>query len=262
MKISIVTVVYNRAHCIAHCIESVLKQNHPDIEHIIIDGGSTDGTAEIIQTYQEKLGFFLSEKDGGLYDALNKGIEKVSGEVVGILHSDDIFYDENTINKVAQAFTYSNADLVYAKGVYVGMDDTNRIKRKYPSTKFKKQYLKLGWIPLHTTIFVKRDIFLNYGFYDLDFRISSDYEISLRWFQNEKIQKFFLDEWVVKMRMGGISTSQRLQFKKSKEDLRIIKRYGLNGIFTLACKIGRKVPQYVLPKLERLMRVSSGSKPG
>ncbi|MBZ9728627.1 glycosyltransferase [Salegentibacter sp. JZCK2] len=249
MKVSIITIVYNRAHCIAHCIESVLSQTYKDIEHVIVDGASTDGTSEIIETYRKKLGFYISEKDEGMYYALNKGIKHATGDIIGILNSDDFFYQSDTVCKIVNGFLVSGADLVYAKGLYVDKENPSKIRRIYSSGPFKKRNLGSGWIPLHTTIFVRREIFYRYGVYNSRYRIASDYEISLRWFQNDDIKKMFLDEWVVKMRMGGLSTSAKLQIKKSREDLSIIKHNHLNGLFTLGCKIGRKIPQYIIPQI-------------
>lgn len=249
MKISIVTIVYNNKNSIAECIKSVLAQTYPEIEHVLVDGGSTDGTLEIIEKYKDDLGYFVSEKDNGLYDALNKGIQKCTGDVIGILHSDDFFYDRDTLKKVADTFEKTEADLVYAKGKYVDREDTTKIKRLYPAKDYKLKYLNFGWIPLHTTIYVKKEVFEKYGLYDLKYSIASDYDISLRWFRNDQIKKVFLDEWVVKMRLGGKSTTPALQKRKSAEDLKIIKKHGLKGKFTLACKIGRKIPQYLMPRI-------------
>lgn len=251
MKISIITVVYNREYCIAECIDSVLKQTYDNIEHLVIDGGSTDGTREKIESYRDRIAFYISEKDEGIFDALNKGIKNATGDIIGILNSDDFFCGPDTLTKMVKAFVTSGADLVYAKGMFVNKDNLRKVMRVYPSRPFRRRYLHFGWIPLHTTIFVRREIFRKYGLYQSGFTIASDYEISLRWFQNDDIKKFFLDEWVVKMRLGGLSTSAMLQLKKSREDLRIIKHYRLSGLFTLACKIGRKIPQYIVPRFRR-----------
>ena len=249
MKVSIITIVYNRKHCIEDCIKSVLNQTYPNIEHIIIDGNSTDGTQDEIENYRDKLAFYISEEDEGIFDALNKGIKNSTGEIIGILNSDDFFYEPQTIEKIEAAFTNSRADLIYAKGLFVDQKDPSKVKRIYPSKPFRKRYLMYGWIPLHTTIFVRKEIFRTYGLYKCGYKIASDYEISLRWFQNDDIKKFFLNEWVVKMRLGGLSTSPMLQIRKSREDLSIIKLNRLKGYFTLACKIGRKIPQYLAPRL-------------
>ena len=252
MKVSIITVVYNNKDYIQDCIQSVLSQTYPSIEHIVIDGGSTDGTQIQIESYKEELAFYISEKDTGMYNGLNKGIKKASGDIVGVLHSDDLFYDNDTVKKVVSAFTDSNADLVYANGMYTDKDNVKSVKRIYKSRPFLKKFLKFGWIPLHTTIYVRKEVFEKYGLYNENYKIASDYDISLRWFHETDIKKVFIKEWVVKMRLGGKSTSFNLQKKKSNEDLNVIKNYGLLGGITLLLKIIRKIPQYLLPKFYRI----------
>lgn len=249
MKVSIITIVFNNRSCISSCINSVISQTYPNIEHIVIDGGSTDGTQNEIELFRDNLAFYVSEKDNGLYDALNKGIQKATGDIIGILHSDDLFYETNTILKIIDAFQKSDADLVYANGQYVEKMNPKRVKRIYSAKSFKKNSLRFGWIPLHTTIYVKREMFKLYGLYDTQYAISSDYEMSLRWFTNLNIKTFFLNEWVVKMRLGGKSTTPNLQKIKSSEDYKIILKYKLWGFFTLGCKIARKIPQYIIPLL-------------
>jgi len=252
IKVSIVTVVYNAKSTIVDCIESVLSQDYPHIEHIVVDGGSKDGTCDRIAPYMKLLGAFVSEKDKGIYDALNKGINMATGDIVGILHSDDLFYETSTVSKVVAEFEKSQADLVYANGMYVPKNDVSQVKRVYKAKPFAEYFIDFGWIPLHTTIYVKREVFEQYGLYDDSFAIASDYDISLRWFKNPEIKKHFLDHWVVKMRLGGKSTSTNLQKKKSTEDLTIIKRHELHGYFTLFCKVSRKIPQYLWPRLIRM----------
>jgi len=244
IKVSIITVVYNNRENIRDCIESVISQSYPHIEHIVVDGGSKDGTQQAIAPYLKHLGAYVSEPDKGLYDALNKGIGLATGDVVGVLHSDDLFYERHTVAKVVKAFEQSQAELVYANGMYVPKDNPLLIRRVYKAKPFFKHYMNFGWIPLHTTIYVKRELFEQYGLYDDSFAVASDYDISLRWFKNSAISKHFLDDWVVKMRLGGKSTNMKMQKRKSSEDMIIIKRHHLPGVFTLACKIGRKVPQY------------------
>ncbi len=247
MKISIITIVYNNEDNILDCINSVIAQECDNIEYIIIDGGSTDGTVEFIKNNLDKIDIFISEKDKGLYDALNKGIRNATGDIIGILHSDDLFYDNNTLRKVIGEFISTNADLLYGNGLYVERKNISKVKRVYSSNKFSKLHLYFGWIPLHTTIFVKRDVLNKYGFYNLSYKIASDYDISLRWFLNDDIKKFYFDTFIVKMRLGGKSTTANLQKTKSMEDLRIIRKYKLWGSFTLFFKIARKVPQYIKP---------------
>jgi glycosyltransferase len=247
VKISIISIVYNNEDHILDCINSVNNQKYDNMEYIIIDGGSTDGTVKKIEENNDRIDVFISEKDKGLYDALNKGIKKATGDVIGILHSDDVFFNQNVLLKVASAFKESKADLVYGKGVYVSKTNLSKMKRIYSSNNFNKAYLYFGWIPLHTTIFVKKHIFEKYGLYDLSYSIASDYEISLRWFLNDEIKKYYLDCFFVKMRLGGKSTTTKLQKKKSSEDLEIIKSYNLWGVITLFFKIARKIPQYIKP---------------
>lgn len=251
MKISIITIVYNNRPCIAECINSVLSQDYPDIEYIVIDGGSTDGTVDIIRQYADKIACFHTGKDKGLYDALNKGIEKATGDYIGILHSDDLFYAPDTVSKVVAELSRTSADVLYANGMYVDRENPGHVKRIYPAKPYRSSYLYFGWIPLHTTIYVRKDLFHKLGMYDLRYSIASDYEISLRWFKDATVKKVFLNEWVVRMRLGGKSTTARLQKKKSTEDLQIIREHGLLGYFTLFCKIGRKIPQYIMPKLRK-----------
>ncbi|MAZ29315.1 MAG: glycosyl transferase [Cytophagaceae bacterium] len=249
MKISVVTIVYNNKESIATCVESVLNQTYPDVEHIIVDGASTDGTQEVVQSYGPRVAKFVSEKDKGLYNALNKGLQMATGDIIGILHSDDLYFENTTLEDVANCFMETQADLVYGNGVYVDKQDISRVKRIYPAKPFSNRFLKYGWIPLHTTIYVKKEVFKEYGMYDESYKIASDYEISLRWFLEDKIKKYYLNQFLVKMRLGGKSTTAKLQKLKSKEDFKIIKQYNLLGFFTLGFKIARKIPQYIKPRL-------------
>jgi len=232
-------------------MESVLAQDYPEIEHVVIDGGSTDGTQAVIETYSEQLGYYISEPDKGLYNALNKGIRAATGDIIGILHSDDFYPKACTLSEVAQGFQNSGADIVYGNGMFVDREQPDVVKRVYKAKTFKSSYLKWGWVPLHTTIYVKKEVFIKYGFYEEQYRIASDYEITLRWLSNPNLKTYFINDWLVKMRLGGKSTTPALQKKKSKEDLAIIKKYPLLGGITLAFKIGRKIPQYILPRIQK-----------
>lgn len=249
MKVSIITIVFNNHAFIAECIRSVQSQTYYKVEHIVIDGGSTDGTQEQIAPFIDQLAYYISEKDNGLYDALNKGIKKATGDIIGIMHSDDLFYEPDTVQKIVDTYHTSDADIVYANGLYVDRHNHKKVKRIYAAKPFHKSYLPYGWVPLHTTMYVRKEVFEKYGMYETQYEIAGDYEISLRWFTNKKIKTYFLNCSVVKMRMGGKSTSANLQKKKSSEDLHIINRYKLNGVYTLGFKIARKIPQYLAPRL-------------
>ncbi|MDD3080488.1 MAG: glycosyltransferase family 2 protein [Paludibacter sp.] len=248
MKVSIITISYNRVSCIENAIRSVLSQTYSDVEYIIVDGASTDGTQQVIGKYTNKIDKYLSEPDKGMYNALNKAVRMSSGDIIGLLHSDDSFYDEKTIERYVQAFQETNADIVYANGQYVDAF-TGKVKRIYRAKLFKKRYLYCGWIPLHTTIFVKKEVLEQYGLYDEQYNIAADYEISLRWFMQPELKKHFMNDWVVKMKLGGKSTTAALQKQKSAEDFDIIRKYNLCGYFTLCMKIFRKIPQYIIPHI-------------
>lgn len=264
MKISIITICYNRVTTIESAIQSVLNQDYTDIEYIIVDGASTDGTQQVIEKYLDKIATYISEPDNGMYNALNKAIKLSTGDVIGILHSDDMLWETDILSRYAEQFERTKADVVYANGVYIeskeqrtkSKDDKKnkeqraknkeQIKRIYNSAPFKPWYLYFGWIPLHTTIFVRREVFDTYGLYDESYTIASDYEISLRWFTRPELKKVFMNRRVVKMRLGGKSTTVALQKKKSGEDARVLKQYKLWGKLTLLFKIGRKIPQYLV----------------
>ncbi|KXX72603.1 glycosyltransferase family 2 protein [Flammeovirga sp. SJP92] len=246
MKISIITIVYNNASYISDCINSVISQDYDNIEYIVIDGGSNDGTQEVIKKYSENIDFFISEKDKGLYNALNKGLKLCTGDIIGILHSDDIFYSKSIIRDIVGIFQTQKNDLLYGNGMYVERDNPTKVKRIYKSNKFSSRYLAFGWIPLHTTIFVKKEMIHNFGLYNENYKIASDYDISLRWFKSN-CNKYYLNKWIVKMRLGGKSTTMQLQKEKSREDLEIINKHQLFGRITLYCKIIQKIPQYILP---------------
>lgn len=249
LKISLITIVYNNRECIKDAIESVDNQTYSNIEHVVIDGGSSDGTQDVIEQYKSNLGYYISEKDSGLYNALNKGIKKCTGDVIGILHSDDLLYNNRTVERIAEQFGTKDIDLLYANGQYVARKDIDIVKRVYRAKQFKSRFLYYGWVPLHTTMYVKKEVFKTVGMYDESYAIASDYDFTLKLLKNPKIKKEFLDEWVVKMRLGGKSTTASLQKKKSLEDYQIIKKNNLFGTFTLSSKIIRKIRQYALPKV-------------
>lgn len=251
MKVSIITTCFNRKKTIGRAVKSVLSQTYPNIEYIVVDGASNDGTMEVINQYKEQIDILISEPDSGMYEAFNKGIMAATGDIVGLLHSDDTLYDSTTIELVVNEFKKTNADLVYGNGMYISNDEPSKVRRIYPATNHRHFYLYFGWIPLHTTIYVRRKVFESFGLYDTSYSIASDYEISLRWFTNPGISKHFIDRYLVKMSLGGKSTRPGLQKKKSAEDFRIIQKYRLWWYLTLSFKIGRKIPQYILPYLQR-----------
>ncbi|MCB0697452.1 MAG: glycosyltransferase [Chitinophagaceae bacterium] len=206
MKISIVTVVYNCANTIRGCIDSVLAQDYDDVEYIIVDGGSKDGTVDVVKSYESGIARFVSEKDNGIYDAMNKGIRMATGDVVGILNADDFFYSNDTLSKIAAAFKKEpELDATIADIVFV--NDTNtRILRHYHAQKWKPAKFAWGFMPPHPSFFCKRHLFDKLGYYKTDYKIAADYELLIRYLYVNKINFRYLPVMTTRMRMGGVST--------------------------------------------------------
>ncbi len=249
MKISIITAVHNNKLHIGDCVNSVLAQTYPDIEYIVVDGGSTDGTMEIVSRLtsgSSRLARVLSEPDNGIYDALNKGIKLATGDVIGFLHSDDIYAGSSVIGKVAAAMGQSSADSCYGDLLYVARDDTERIIRYWRSRPFEKGLFKKGWMPPHPTFFVKKKIYDRYGVFNTDFKIASDYELMLRLLEKENISTWYIPEVLIKMRTGGAS-SRNLKniIIKTAEDYRAWKANALkHKFYTIPFKNLSKIPQF------------------
>jgi len=246
-KISIITVTYNSDQTLEHTIQSVLLQDHPDIEYIIVDGQSTDETLSVIRKYRHKIDHFVSEKDDGLYYALNKGIALATGDIIGILHADDFYIDDHVLSKIATTFEKSGADAVYADLFYVDKDDTEKIVRKWRSGEYKEGKFLWGWMPPHPTFFVKRDIYAKYGAFNTSLRSAADYELMLRFIHKHKIKLAYLPEYIVKMRTGGQSNASiKNRVKANQEDR---KAWEMNGLkpyfFTLTLKPLRKIFQFL-----------------
>lgn len=207
MKVSIITVVLNNVEYIEACIQSVLNQDYKNIEYIVIDGGSTDGTIDIIKKYKDKINAWISEPDDGIYGALNKGIGMTSGDIIGILHSDDLYMDVHVISNVVREFCKNNVDSVYADLVYVERNNLNKVVRYYDSSVFQVSKFAYGWMPAHPTCFIKNNIYKKYGLYKTDYIIAADYELLVRFYARHKVSYSYLPKVIVKMRNGGLSTS-------------------------------------------------------
>ncbi len=205
MKISVITVVYNNEKYIKDCIDSVNSQTYQDIEHIIVDGESTDKTLKIIKENNNPKIRLISGIDLGIYDAMNKGVQLSTGEIIGFLNSDDIFYDENTVAKIANVFKKKDVDSCYGDLVYVDKSDTDKVIRNWKSNEFKISLLRKGWHPPHPTFYVRKKIFEKYGMYDLSYKIASDYALMVKLLFKERISNHYLTEIIVRMRMGGTS---------------------------------------------------------
>lgn len=207
MRISIITVCYNSAATIEDTIQSVINQTHPDKEYIIIDGGSKDGTLEIIKKYQDKINIFKSEPDEGIFDAMNKGIKLASGEVIAILNSDDYFSADDVLTKVNQALSNQDTDACYGDIAYIKGQDKNKIVRTWISGQCTNQKLKWGWAPPHPAFFVKKSVYDRFGWFKLKFDIAADYEFMVRTIIKNKIKILYDPSIRVIMRSGGNSAS-------------------------------------------------------
>ncbi len=225
--ISIVTVTYNAGEFLDTCIKSVQQQTHPDIEYLIIDGLSTDNTLNIAHSYGI-VSQIVSEKDEGMYDALNKGIALATGDVIGVLHADDFFASNEVLSNVANAFLLSKADVLYGDLWYVDKENTSKVTRKWESKPYRQGLFQWGWMPPHPTFFVKREMFELYGKYRLDMGTAGDYELMMRFLHKHQLKSLYLPEVLVKMRTGGMSNSSLdNRLKANKADLEAMR---LNGI--------------------------------
>lgn len=215
MKVSIITVSHNSAKTIEDTILSVINQNgNFQIEYIIIDGGSIDGTLEIINKYRDRISKIISEPDKGIYDAMNKGVRFATGDIVGILNSDDYYVNNTVVESVVNEFVAKDIDACYGDLVYVSRQDKNKIVRKWTAGEYNRKKLFYGWIPPHPTFFVKKEIIDKFGLFDLNFKIASDYEFMLRLISKGKIKMNYLPKALVCMRAGGYSArsvSQRIR---------------------------------------------------
>lgn len=253
LKVSIITVVYNNVQTLRDTIESVLAQEYPHIEYIVVDGQSTDGTVELVQSYGSRIGKFISEPDKGLYDAINKGISVASGDVIGLLHSDDLFYDNKAVRKIARAFEQQAVDSVYADLHYVDKVDTGRVIRNWQSGEYKRKRFQTGWMPPHPTFYVKKEVYEQHGLYDTEFKSAADYELMLRLLYKYGISTAYIPDTLVKMRVGGESNrSLKNRLRANREDFMAWKKNNLDPKFyTRILKPLRKLPQF-LPFLKKL----------
>ena len=246
MKISIITATFNSAVSINDAISSVENQSYNLIEHIIVDGASKDETIQLIKNIQNRVSKLISEPDKGIYDALNKGIKLATGDVIGVLHSDDEFYELDVLENVMNIFQTTTADIVYGDLVYVDKKDSNRIIRYWTNKPYKSLMLNFGWMPPHPSTFVRKEVYEKHGVYDATFKISSDYDFLLRIFKDPDLQKVYLPSILIRMRLGGASNKNLKNiFLKMKEDYFVLKRNKLCGFFTLFLKNIRKYSQFI-----------------
>lgn len=246
MRVSIVTTCFNRADTVAKAVRSVMSQTYQDIEHIIIDGGSTDGSVEAIKDCgSTRISHFISEPDKGCYNALNKGLRLATGDIVCWLHSDDVYANDHVVEDVVEAFEQNGCDMVYADGLFVSQKNPDWVIRDWIGGVYSDKKIENGWLPLHTTVFVKREVYEMSGGYSEDYQIASDTFWLLKVMYKTGIKVCYMPEYVVMMNYGGLSTSFGKSLQRWREDLSIYSRCGLSPLKALIKKVLRKVPQFM-----------------
>jgi glycosyltransferase involved in cell wall biosynthesis len=247
VKVSIITVVYNGSQTVKGCIESVLSQTYNNIEYIVIDGNSTDGTQQIIENFGLKIAVFKSEPDNGIYDAMNKGIALATGDIVGILNADDLYKDNRVIEKIVNKLEETQAEGLYADLIFVDGSNLNKVTRYWKSGSYDNNSFLYGWMPPHPTFFVKRASYQKYGVFSLNLGTAADYELLLRLIHKHRLKIAYLQEITVLMRAGGASNdSAKSRIKANQNDR---KAWELNNLkpyfFTLWLKPLRKIVQFI-----------------
>ncbi|WP_266366607.1 glycosyltransferase family 2 protein [Tellurirhabdus rosea] len=247
MKVSIITVVYNGAATLRDCMQSVLNQTYPNLEYIVVDGNSSDGTQDIVRSYGDAVSCFVSEADKGIYDAMNKGIALATGDVIGILNADDFYSHDRVIENVVKTFQATGCDAAYGDLVYVSQEDTQRVTRYWKAGVYRPGAFRWGWMPPHPTFFVKRELYEKFGRFTLQFRSAADYELMLRMIHRHGVRVGYVNDVLVKMRTGGVSNrTVNNRVAANREDR---EAWRLNGLkpyfFTIWLKPLRKIFQFL-----------------
>ncbi len=244
MKVSIITISYNSSSTIEKTLKSVASQSYPNIEHIIVDGGSKDNTIDICNSYSH-ISKIISETDKGVYDAFNKGLKLAKGDIIGFLNADDTFYNENSIQEIVAAFNQNNVSIVYGNLDYI--NEKGKIVRNWISRPYKQGLVKNAWMPAHPTFYCKKEVYDRLGGYNDSFKIGGDFELCLRFLEVNNINSFFLDKKLIKMLIGGISNSGlKSKWTIYKEELRAfrINNISINPLFFFLYKL-KKLKQFI-----------------
>ena len=248
MKVSIITSCYNRKATISGAIESVLAQDYPNIEYIIVDGASTDGSLEVIRSYGERITKVISEPDHGMYEAINKGIRTATGDVIGLLHSDDFLYNDHVISHIVKQLEETGADFLYGNGLFVDSNNTDKIIRNWIGGTYRTWKVRHGWLPLHPTCYIRKEAIMKRGLYNETYKIAADSDFLLRYLMGGDLTVTYLNEYIVRMRMGGLSTDNGKRKQMWKEDIRVYHSHGINPIMAKIEKMMWKVPQFIKAK--------------
>ena len=212
MKVSIITSCFNREATIGQAIESVLSQDYPDIEYIVVDGASKDGSLQVINRYKDRITRIISEPDKGMYEGINKGVQAATGDIIGLLHSDDFLFDRHVISDIVRKFSETGAELVYGNGLFVDFEHTD------------------SWLPLHPTVYIRREVMGRWGLYNENYKIAADTDLLVRYLYEADLRVEYLNKYIVRMRMGGLSTDSARRKQMWKEDVGIYRAHGLNGL--------------------------------
>ena len=249
MKVSIITATNNSEKTIEDCIKSLIAQVYVNVEFIIIDNNSTDSTLAIIEKYQlkNKSIKLISESDNGIYDALNKGVSHASGEIIGFLHSDDLYFDCYSILDVVGFFRDNKYDGVYGDLQYVNKENTDKVIRLWKSSVFHSKLLKMGWMPAHPTLFLKKHVYEKHGGFETSYKISADYDFMLRILKDKTLEFGYLPIVITKMRVGGASNrSLKNIIQKTREDYKVVSSNNIGGWFSILLKNISKIKQFII----------------
>lgn len=252
LKISIITSCYNREATVRGAIESVLGQDYSNIEYIVVDGASTDNSLQVINEYKDRITKIISEPDKGMYEAINKGIRMATGDIIGLVHSDDFLYSLHTISDIVKQFQSTHADFLYGDGLFVKEDNTNKVVRKWIGGAYKLWKVRHGWLPLHPTCYIRRDVMERRGLYNESYKIAADSDLLFRYLLGGDLTVTYLPEYIIKMRMGGMSTDSARRKQMWKEDIRMYHSHGMNATITKIQKMLWKVPQFIKAKFMSL----------
>lgn len=245
MKISVITATWNSEETIEATLRSLNTQDYSDIEHIIVDGASTDATLDSVRLHGDRVNAVISEKDNGIYEALNKGINAATGDVVGFLHSDDLYANQNVLSRIAKEFTNDGTDATYGDLDYVSKANINKIVRSWVSGGFDRSKMKNGWMPPHPTFYMRREHYVALGGFDLKYMIAADYDSMLRYLWKNKLNPSYIPEVLVKMRLGGKSNNSFSNIlKKTSEDKNAMIENGIHPLRGLLGKNFSKISQF------------------
>lgn len=264
MKVTIITSCFNRASTLEGAIKSVLEQDYPEIEYIIVDGASKDGSLDIIKKYNEycksnefvrkhpTFSFrYISEPDHGMYEGINKGLKMSTGDIIGLVHSDDFLFTEHTVSDIVKEFESTNADFVYGDGLYVDFEDTSKPVRNWIGGRYSMRKIKMGWLPLHPTCYLRSSFQKEVGLYNEKYKIAADTDFLVRALYEHSPKVSYMKEYIIRMRMGGLSTDSAKRKAMWKEDIDIYSSHGFPAIPTKIMKMMWKVPQFISAKFRK-----------